>query len=486
MNYAALHFHDFALSCLLARDGTPAQQPAALLSTGEREKSTLTAINPAARAFGIHPGLPTTRALARCAELLLLDPNPTAESSARLETLAFVESLTPDFELTTPETFLLDLSTMLIASESEWTTRTLNLSTYLDLPLQIGLGPTPDLAHLASLSPEQQNPLKLLITDLALAKTFPLPHAPVLHLWGLKTLQDLANLPRQGLAERLGPELARLHDIAHGKHHRLLTLHRPLNHYRVQHNFEPPVENHEPVIFIAKRLLQTLCTRLEHHQRAAAELTLTLAFENGAAHTRNLALSEPTLTPEILLRALHTHLDRFTAPAPVLEFHLELIPTLPRHAQHHLFQRGLRDPNQFSDTLRKLSALLGPTNLGIPQTLDSHRPDHLQLHPVLSNFQLPPGPSIPPPTALPLNRQRPPIPINVASEKRGRFHHPLALLTGPHQGPIRKARGPFPLSGSWWHQGWQEAQWDIELDNTLLLQLAFTPPKNWTLTGTYG
>jgi len=486
MHYAALHFRDFALSCLLARDGIPAQQPAALLSTGEREKSSLTVVNPAARTFGIHPGLPTTRALARCPELLLLDPDTPTEASARNETLAFVESLTPDFELTTPETFLLDLSTMLIASHSEWVAHTLDLSIYLALPLQIGLGPTPDLAHLASLSPNQAHPLTLLLADLALAKTFPLPHAQVLHLWGLKTLQDLANLPRQGLAERLGPEPARLHDIAHGKHHRLLTLHRPLNHYRVQHNFEPPVENHEPVLFIAKRLLQTLCNRLAHHQRAAAELHLTLAFENGAAHTRNLVLSEPTLTPEILLRALHTHLDRFTAPAPVSEFHLELIPTLPRHAQHQLFQRGLKDPNQFSDTLRKLSAIVGSNRLGIPQTLDSHRPDHFQLHPVTPAFQPHPGPQIPPPTALPLNRQRPPINISVASEKRGRFHHPLALLTGPHQGPVRKARGPFPLSGSWWDQGWQEAQWDVELENALLLQLAFTPPKNWTLTGIYG
>ena len=336
------------------------------------------------------------------------------------------------------------------------------------------------------ISPTQNAPATLLIADLALTGTFPLPHARVLHLWGLKTLADLAKLPRQGLSERLGPELTRLHDIVHGKHHRLLTLHRPPNHYRIHHHFEPPVENHEPVLFMARRLLQTLCNRLEHHQRAAAELHLTLGFENGAAHTRNLVLSEPTLTPDILLRALHTHLDRFTAPAPVSEFHLELIPTLPRHAQHQLFQRDLKDPNQFADTLRKLADIVGPDRLGIPQTLDSHRPDHFELHPVASGFQIPLGPKIPPPTALPLKRQRPPISIGVASEKRGRFHHPLALLTGPHQGPVRHARGPFPLSGSWWEQGWQEAQWDVELDNALLLQLAFTPPKTWSITGRYG
>ncbi len=485
MNYAALHFRDLPLSCLLARDGTPPDQPAALLSTGEREKSHLTAVNLAARQFGIHPGLRTTRGLARCADLLLLDPDPTTEKSAQAETLAFVDSLVPDFELTTPETHLLDLSTLLMASEEDWVAQTIDSSTYLSLPLQIGLGITPDLAHLASLCPRQSDPLSLKIADLFLSKTFPLPHAHVLQLWGLQTLSDLARLPRQGLAERLGSNLARLHDIAHGKHHRLLKLYRAKDHYRVTHTFEPPVDSHEPLLFMAKRLLQTLCNRLEHHQRAAAELRLTLAFDNGAAHTRKLVLSEPTLSPDALLRSLHTHLDTVKAPASMGEFHLELIPTLPRHAQHQLFQRGLKDPNEFADTLRRLSGIVGPGRLGIPHQLDTHRPDVISLSPITPDFQTPLVPEIHPASHLPLKRQRPPIPINVASEKRGHYQYPLALLTGPHQGPIRHARGPFPLSGSWWENGWQQAQWDVELDDSLLIQLAFLTPGKWHLTGIY-
>ncbi len=485
MSYAALHFQDLPLTCLLARDGSPSTQPAALLSSGEREKSHLIAINQAARAFAISPGLLTTRALARCPDLLLLDPDPLIEKSAHAETLAFVDSLVPDFELTTSETYLLDLSTLLIASEADWIAHTLSSSSYLALPLQVGLGPTPDLAHLASLCPDQDDPLTLKIAKLALNKTFPLPHSQVLQLWGLQTLADLADLPRQGLAERLGPELTRLHDITHGKHHRLLKLHRAKDHYRITHQFEPPIKNHEPLLFIAKRLLQTLCTRLQHHQRAAAELHLTLAFDNGAAHSRKLTLSEPSLAPDVLLRSLHTHLDTFRAPAPIEEFHLALIPTLPHHSQHQLFSRGLKDPNQFADTFRRLSAIVGPHNLGTPHQTDSHRPDSLALTSVAPDFQTPPVPQIEPSTNLPLNRQRPPIQINVASEKRGRYHHPLALLTGPHQGPIRQARGPFPLSGSWWQNTWQQAQWDVELKDSLLLQLTFQPPGNWQLTGIY-
>ena len=167
------------------------------------------------------------------------------------------------------------------------------------------------------------------------------------------------------------------------------------------------------------------------------------------------------------------------------EFHLQLIPTLPRHAQHQLFSRSLKDPNEFADTLRRLSGIVGPNRLGIPYQLDTHRSDVIALSPATPNFNTPIAPEIPPINYLPLKRQRPPIPINVASEKRGRHHHPLALLTGPYQGQIHKARGPFPLSGSWLENGLQQAQWDIELQNSLLLQLAFLPPNKWHLTGIY-
>ncbi|MDA0768564.1 MAG: hypothetical protein O3A92_17265, partial [Verrucomicrobia bacterium] len=177
--------------------------------------------------------------------------------------------------------------------------------------------------------------------------------------------------------------------------------------------------------------------------------------------------------------------------------------TLPAEAQHHLFEHALRDPNKFADTLARIEALLGPHRLGTPLLLDSHKPDSftlwsagLQPTTSLSSAAPSPAPTSPLriphsafriPTALPLRRYRPPIPIHVASEPRGRHHHPLALLDGPHQGPVINTLGPFPLSGHWWNPAdrWQHTEWDIELQNNSLLRLAHLPPHTWQLEGLY-
>ncbi len=501
--FAALHFPDLPLHCLLASGEISPGLPTALLSDGELEKARILALNPAAAARGITHGMGSLPAMARCADLYFLNRDPETEKAAADELLTFAESLTPDFESTTTETVILDLSTLLIASPQDWTHRTLEKASRLQLPAHLAISETPDFAHLCSLSPltsatllppatihiprEPSSPLPLTIAALTRSAAFPVLRsgAEILSLWGIRTLGDLAALPRQGLSERLGSQLTHLHDILHGKQHRLLKLLRPPTGYAARHDFESPLTHFEPILFIARRLLQTLCNRLRNTQRAATAIRIILRYEDRSSHRKHLALTETTLDPEILLRSLHTHLDTLRAPAPVTGFSLILIPALPSHKQHEIFRKGLRDPHRFADTLHRLSALVGHDRLGIPRIKDSHHPDSFTMHPVTPDFSLPPAPEIPPSGNLPLSRLRPPVTVTVMSEKRGKIDHPLAILTGPHRGTIRKTAGPYPLSGNWWDRTWQQTQWDIQLPQNHLLQLTHTPPDTWQITGTY-
>jgi protein ImuB len=507
-----------------------------------------------------------TRALARCPRLQILTPEPGLERDQQVCLRNLAASFSPDFEESAPGTILLDLLTLPHVRQAprEWIEQTLRKAASLRLPLHLALAPTPDLALLASRHPSTASTLTFTpdpvfsvqysevsvqsLADLPLAQlglsgsqneqskvdgrasqdpiskiqdpgshpadhTSPIPDLELFQLWGITTLGDLAALPRQGLAERLGPGAARLHDIIHGKHHRLLKLHRPPRHFQVTRELEYPLDSLEPLLFLLRRNLDTLCARLKAAQRAAQSIHLALTFDDGDLHLREIRIPDPTRDPPTLLRLLHTHLDTVKAPSPVTVFHLKLLPTLPAESQHHLFERSLRDPNKFADTLARIDALLGPGRLGTPVPLDTHKPDSFELRSAINDGRSAmddPRSAIRDAkgenthvahrtsrisdlrsqianTALPLRRYRPAIEIHVASELRGRQAHPLALLDGPHPGPITAARGPFPLSGHWWNptERWQRTEWDIQLADRTLLRLVHLPPDTWTLEGAY-
>ena len=546
--YACTQVPCFPLAILLRDNAGTASGPAALVDTeadpsspNGRAGSTplLLAVNSAAARHRVTPGLTTTRALARCPQLTLLSPDPVLERLHQEALHTHLSSLGPDFEETNPGTFLLDLLSLpqALTAPLDWIEQSLRQAIPLDLPLQLALAPTPDLALLAACSPTLRSTLEVhpepvihaqytpctiqALCDLPLSslkaachvegtgrRTHPMMNSQssdILSLWGIDTLGQLAALPRQGLAERLGPEVALLHDILHRRHHRLLTLHRSPRNFSLSHDLEHSLETLEPLLFLLRRGLDTLCSRLHSSQRAAITIKLTLTFENGSLHLRELRLPEPTCDPTTLLRVLHSHLDTVHAPAPVTAWSLCLTPTLPGEAQQHLFEHSLRDPHKFADTLARLEAFLGAGRLGTPSLLDTFKPDSFELEdakpgarsveqgplhqnsPPRGTKRSPGAAAQSPTTALPLKRYRPPLPIHVATEPGNRFPHPLALLTGPHPGSISAVHGPFPLSGHWWDpsERWQRIEWDIQLTDRTLLRLSHQPPA-WFLEGVYG
>ena len=385
-------------------------------------------------------------------------------------------------------------------------TTTLQQAARLQLPAHIAIAPTPDLAHLSSLSPltsaslsappsptihipeNPPTPHCLTIAQLTRAHAFPILNssAEILSLWGIRTLGDLSDLPRQGLSERLGPHLTSLHDILHGKQKRLLKLHHTPTNFSAIHEFETPIHHFDPILFISRRLLTNPHQPPpQHPARRHRHPPHPPLRKRQSSHRHTLTFTETTLDPEIILRSLHTHLDTVRAHAPLTGFSLRLIPALPSHKQHEIFQKGLRDPHRFADTLHRLSSLVGHDRLGIPQIQDTHRPDQFEMHPVTPGAQTITTTPVEPTSHLPLSRLRPPVTISVMSEKRGRFQHPLAILTGPHRGQITNTAGPYPLSGTWWDRTWQQIQWDVELPQNRLLRLTHTPPTTWHLTGLY-
>lgn len=495
--FAALHLPDLpVVAALRHRPGIGSRPCGVILRPvevlPEKTKLPLRAVNEAARRTGIEAGWPLHQALVRCPGLEVLAPELQTEARLLQEIAAVAESLTPDLELTAPDTVVLDLS----RAPRRFFQR-LEFLELSDAVLCHSTGPTPDLAHLAVRTAEGRGRfaspdfMRGLPVDLLVCLPGGGELLPVLRDWGLARLGDFMKLPRQAVIERLGPGAGDCHDLVHGKIRRLLRLHRPPESFVQQLDLEEPLVSGEALIFAFKRLLSGLSARVAARHLAVGVLLAGLILEKGPPLERRLRLPEPQMAEAELLRPLQTWLENLRLPAPVVGLTLDVETTAPTAAQHDWLRRHLAQPARWHDTLAQLEALLGPGRLGIPVPPASHFDAFFRLRPPdAASGEKAASPWIPT-CPVPLRRFRPPRPIAVAfdppMDRPTSETRPLALLNGPFPGPVLEARGPFRTSGSWWdpEKNWQRLEWDIRVGSQLL-RLALHPPHHWQLEGSYG
>jgi protein ImuB len=220
-----------------------------------------------------------------------------------------------------------------------------------------------------------------------------------------------------------------------------------------------------------------------------AELHLKLTLESGAAYERTFKVPAPTANTETLFRMLHTHLENLRTDAPILSLRLSALPVRAENQQFGLFESALRDPNHFHETLARLTALLGAERVGTPVAEATHRPDSFRMK--TPEFGKVPARSPEnseganraqrPAAGLCLRRFRPAVHAEVTVEG-GR---PVFLSTLVVSGPVKRARGPWCISGTWWDQRrWARQEWDIET-TTGEVYCLFQSDGEWLLEGIY-
>lgn len=497
--FAALWVPKFQLQAALRNTPIPPHEPVALLDCdeeghllSEENKSRVLHANEVAEKYHVSSGMTPSQAQARCVTLRLLRRHPETEAEVHQLLMDCAVSWTPDYESSQPGLCVLDLSQVrdvasraAVCGQEMWQW----LKSW-GLHAQVGLAPHPDLACLAARAaqpvlalestPENEDELLKRLPITALQPSAAI--AKVLALWGVTTLAQFAALQREDIASRLGVEGALLWDVAKGGRERLLKLVRPPADFRETFEFEHPVEMMEPLLFMLRRMLNELCRRLADLWLVASAARLELRFEDGQTYERTLRVAEATRDAELLLRVLHTHLEGRNASAPIVALTLELMPVRPSNLQTQLFERRLRDPNQFSETLARLEALLGHGNVGRVELLPSRRPDAFAVTNFLETKTA--APSQPPERlayGLPLWRFRPPVFVDVILDK-GRpsvIHAPAGCQT------ITEARGPWLMSGDWWDKHrWTREVWEVITENGALFQLA-SEPEGWVLDGTF-
>jgi protein ImuB len=481
--YAVLYVPNFRLQAILRHCPHLSGEPVVLVDS-RGKKPRIEEVNSVARTAQVEIGITPTQAMARCANLHSLSANVGHERAAQDILLQSGELLSPFLETTAPGVVTIELPNGRAVDQEELTQKCANPLLGLGLDTRIGVASTPDLALLCSrfadpvcLVEEHARFLGLLPVE-ALEPTGEL--LSVFHSWGIRTIGQLVNLPMTEVCQRLGADALTLWERANGGRNRPLKLIKPQEFYSEQTELENPVEMLEPLLFLLKRFLEQITTRLAHAYLVVGKLRLVLRFEYNAPYQRIFTIPQPTRDAELLFRMLHTHLEAFTSESAIIGLELAAKPVRPNVEQFSLLEKGVRDPHQLAETLARLQALLGSNRVGTPELEPSIHPDAFHLRPYDAN-----APTIPPVETpligLPLLRFRPPIPVKIVLNDI----QPAFLYSNQFTGPIKQTCGPWMLRGDWWKkEQWIREEWDAETDEGVYRLVH--DEKGWFLDGIYG
>jgi protein ImuB len=332
--------------------------------------------------------------------------------------------------------------------------------------------------------------------------------------WGLRTLGDLAALPPDDIAARLGQDGVRWQRLARGEDAGPLVPAVPEERFEQSLDLEWPIEDLEPLAFVLGRLMEPLEAHLERRDRGAAVLHVRLSMVKTGGlrevHERTLQLPTPIRDARTLRTLALLDLESHPPTAPIDRVVVAVDPTPGRIVQFSLITRPLPSPEQISTLMARLQALMGDTRCGSPALVDSWKPGAFEMKPFVPadtgvigskhdtprhrGHEISLGASVPqcvvgtndaanPRLAVALRRFRPPVParVRVADGKPERVAIDRRGMSG---GGVTGCAGPWRTSGDWWRDGWDRDEWDVTLTDGATYRLfRARDTERWFLDG---
>jgi protein ImuB len=289
---------------------------------------------------------------------------------------------------------------------------------------------------------------------------------PVFTRWGIRTLGEVAALPSDDLAARLGRASLMWQAMARGEDVRPLIPTLEAERFESSLDLEWPIEELEPLSFVLTRLLEPLAVRLERRDRGASVLHVVLRLVTRELYARRLELPSPMRDVRTLRTLALLDLESHPTPAAIDRVTIVIDPTPGRVLQHTLFTRAHPTPEQISTLLARLTALMGQDRIGAPAVIDTDRPGAFAMAPFAtehasksevrsqksevgrdrtSDFRLETSD-----LRQALRRCRHPVPARVAVDAGGRPARVTTDRRGFAGGSAIACAGPWRTSGNWW------------------------------------
>ena len=461
MHWACLLLPQLALDGVLRRHPTP-HEPLALLA-GPAQRRVLHAVNPAAKALGLRAGMGWAAAQALCTGFATVEHDPEATERLRRLLAAWAYGFSSQVSTDLPHAIVLEVggSLKLFGPWPRFEARLREELRGLGIRHRITVAPNPQAARVLG---NVGDGLALDDDDLVAGlgripvdrAGLPLEVATAFSRMGLRRLQQVFALPRDGVARRFPKDLLPYLDTLRGLRDAPLHHYRPPDRFDARIELEQEVESSQILLFPLRRLTADLGAFLAGRDGGVQRFVLRLEHDRRADTEVVVGLLAPEREAAVLFELARGRLEQARVPAPVRGLRLlarELPPFVP--ARRDLFDPRPQQAVPWLQLRERLRARLGDDAVHGLAVQADHRPEHAWRRLDRDDAAIKPPASrrVRTSTASPSVRSATALPAGFDNSLPIPRLRPGWLLSAPHPLPdhgVRLLAGPERIESGWW------------------------------------
>lgn len=451
---ACLLVPDLPVAAVCRADPDRAGKPLAL-TEAPGPHARVVATSAQARALGVRAGRHTAaQARAFAHDLIVCHRDPAAEASARRALVDVAASLTGRIELAADGAVFLDAegATHLVGNEAGLATALVARAARIGIDARAAVASSMIVARLAARYGHGSEVVprgaeRGFLAPLPLTHLDPPPTVTAtLARWGLRTLGDLARLPADEVATRLGPDGAALIRAARGDDDRPLAPQSFDDTVEEAMSLEHAIDTVEPLLFALHGLILRVIDRIGLTGTGCMQLSLVLTLDDRRRDARTIPLVAPTRDAKTLLGCLRVALEAHPPRAAIVRIGLVAVPAHVRPTQLGLFAPTGPAPERLATTLARLGVLCGTGRVGVPVAIDSHRPGDASVAPFTLAPTTDTARSETMACRLVIRAHRPPRPLEVFTDRDA----PSFVRGVGMGGRVVDVAGPWRVATEWW------------------------------------